>query len=470
MNRLRFFALFFIASALTACATPYHTPDIKVPNQYNGASISGGNQSINSSTDYAASNVADDAWWTAFGDSEFNALVERLFERNPDLAVATLRVRRAQLAAGISQDARYPHLGSQAGASTGRNLKTGDSTGKSFNASLSASYEVDLWNKAGLAANAAKWEAMATAEDREATALALIGTAANTYWQLGYLNQRLTATDASIGLAEQTFELVNTQYQSGAVSQLEVREAERALQNLQISQASLEQQRREVRQALTLLLDGQALPENAEPQDLSAVQSPEVEAGLPAELLGRRPDLRAAERRLRASLANTDITRRSYYPALSLTGSVGSSSNELGNVLKNPIGTLGAGLTLPFLRFNERRLKIASAKTDYDIAVVQFRQTLLAALSDVDTTLTARQSWTKQVTALTTNVDYAQEIEALYEVRYKAGAVPLKSWLDAQESKRNAEVALAQAKLSQLQNDISLFQALGGSARALASQ
>lgn len=454
------------AALFTACAaTPYHTPDIKVPDQYNGATISGGETIVRPSADQPASAVANDPWWTAFGDTAFDALIERLFERNSDLAVATLRVRRAQLAAGLSRDARYPHLSGQTSASTGRQLDTGDSTGKNFSASLQASYEIDLWNQLGLAASAAAWEATATAEDREATALALVGTTASAYWQLGYLNQRIASTQASMTLAQRTLELVNTQYQSGAVSQLEVREAEKSLQNLEITLASLHQQRIETRHALTLLLDGQTLPEQDEPQNLAAVQSPVIEAGLPAELLGRRPDLRAAEQRLRVSLANIDITRRSYYPGLSLTGSAGSSSSELSNLLKNPVGTLGAGLTLPFLRFNERNLKVATAKTDYAIAVTQFRQTLLAALADVDNALTARNSWNTQVAALTDNLGKAQDIERLYEVRYRAGAVPLKSWLDAQESTRSAELALAQTRLSQLQNDISLFQALGGSAR-----
>ncbi|MEZ5485547.1 MAG: efflux transporter outer membrane subunit [Lysobacteraceae bacterium] len=454
------------ALLLSACAsTPYQTPVVAVPAQYNGSTVAGGKSQVETSSEYPPSDVNADHWWTAFGDSGLDRLVSRVLERNPDLTVATLRVRRAQLSAGLARDSRYPHLSGQLNASNSRDLDSGESSGSSYSAGLSASYEADLWGRLKLAADAATWEATATAEDREATALALVGTAADTYWQLGYLNQRILAGEDSLQRSRRTLELVSTQYEAGAVSKLEWREAQQSLDSQIAALAALRQQRQSVRQALALLLDGEFWAEAAEPQDLSRAQSPEIPPGLPAELLGRRPDLRAAELRLRSSLADVDGTRLSYYPSLSLTGSMGSSSSSLGDLLKNPVATLGAGLSLPFLRFNERQLSIAAAKTDYEIAVIQFRQTLLAALSDVDVTLSARDAWNTQVASLTRSLEQSQEIERLYEVRYRAGAVALRNWLDAQESRRNAELSLAQARLSQLQNDISLFQALGGNAR-----
>lgn len=451
---------------LSACATtPYQPPVVEVPAQYDGSTVAGGKSQVVASAEYPPSDVSADRWWTAFGDSGLDRLVSRVLERNPDLAVATLRVRRAQLSAGLSRDSRYPHLSGQLGASDSRDLDSGETSGTSYSAGRSVSYEVDLWGRLKLGSDIAQWQANATTEDREATALALVGTAANAYWQLGYLNQRLLVGEDSLQRSRRTLELVSTQYKAGAVSRLEWREAQQSLDSQIAALAALRQQRQNVRQTLALLLDGEFWPEAAEPQDLSAAQSPEIPSGLPAELLGRRPDLRAAELRLRASLADVDSTRLSYYPSLSLTGSMGSGSSSLANVLKNPVITLGAGLSLPFLRFNERQLAIAAAKTDYDIAAVQFRQTLLAALSDVDVTLSARDAWNTQVASLTRSLEQAREIERLYEVRYRAGAVALRNWLDAQESRRNAELSLAQARLSQLQNDISLFQALGGNAR-----
>jgi outer membrane protein TolC len=135
-----------------------------------------------------------------------------------------------------------------------------------------------------------------------------------------------------------------------------------------------------IRPRCSIVAERQRLPEGA---------LPAIKAGLPASLLGRRPDLRAAELRLREYLANVDASRASFYPTFTLTGSLGSSSISLEQVLKNPIATLGAGLTLPFLQWNTARLTVAVSQTSYEEAVVNFRQTLYTALSEVENSLAA---------------------------------------------------------------------------------
>jgi outer membrane protein TolC len=212
------------------------------------------------------------------------------------------------------------------------------------------------------------------------------------------------------------------------------------------------------------LLDGQPWPETDELQSLNDTHSPDIQAGLPAELLARRPDLRAAELRLRAVLANVKVVATSYYPAISLTGAVGGTSTALGDVLANPVATLGAGVALPFLHWNEMKLNTEIAGADYEIAATDFRKTLYTAFTDVDNALSARVELNKQLDARQKSFDAAVDVERLYEVRYRSGATPLRLWLDAQETRRSAELSLAEARLSQLQNDAILFQALGGSA------
>ena len=157
-----------------------------------------------------------------------------------------------------------------------------------------------------------------------------------------------------------------------------------------------------------------------------------------------------------------DVVRTSYYPNLSLTGTVGTSSTSLGNLLANPIATLGAGLTLPFLNLKEMRLNTEVARVQYETAVVNFRQTLYQAFADVENALSARTRLAEQSTLQEQSLVAAREAERLYEIRYRAGAVPLRTWLDAQESRRSAEINLAQVQLSRLQNQITLFQAMGG--------
>src|SRR5690606_18529816 len=179
-------------------------------------------------------------------------------------------------------------------------------------------------------------------------------------------------------------------------------------------------------------------------------------AGLPASLLARRPDLRAAELRLRSTLKSKDATRASYYPDLSLTGTLGYSSAALGSLLQNPLGTLGAGVSLPFLQYRQMQLDIDLAETDYQIAAVGFRQSLYEALVEVENNLAGRRHFAEQAGMRERALEAAREAERIYRIRYQAGAVPLQSWLTTQESRRNAEISLAENRLNQLLNHISL--------------
>jgi NodT family efflux transporter outer membrane factor (OMF) lipoprotein len=329
---------------------------------------------------------------------------------------------------------------------------------------LGAAYEIDLWNRLGSLRDVARWEALATEQDRQSTALTLVGTTAALYWQVGFLNQRLAANAQSIAYAQTTFNLVQAQYRAGAVSGLEVAQAQQTLASQQASQSALQQLAFEARTALVLLLDGPLGTGLSNPATLPVLTLPEMDAGVPAALLARRPDLRAAELRLRGSFTGIDATRASYYPAFSLTGSLGSSSAQLGSVLQNPVATLGLGVTLPFLQRTAMQLSIRVSETQYEEAVVNFRQTLYTALGDVENALSSRQQLAEQGARLDETLQAALTAERLYEVRYRAGAATLSLWLDAQEKRRTADIALATNRLARLNNQVTVYKALGGDA------
>jgi len=413
---------------------------------------------------HASRAITEDKWWEGFGDDRLNRLVARVLEVNTDLASAGFRLQKARLNAGLATDALIPQLDVSGSGSSTKKLSGSSPGTKTYSTSASVNYELDLWGRLRTQRSIAKWEAEATEQDLDSTFLSLVSDACDLYWTLAFVNQRIASGEESVARVERTLALVRTQFDSGAVSRLELREAEQNLQSQQAAQSQLIQQRVETRNALTVLLDGQPWPIADEPQSMTNAHSPAIDAGIPAELLGRRPDLRAAELRLRESLAQMKVVRTTYYPAVTLTGSVGGTSTSLSDVLANPVQTLGAGLVLPFLHWNEARLNTAIAGTEYEVAANDFRKTLYTAFTEVDNALSAREELTRQVDLSQRSYDAALEVERLYEVRYRSGATPLRSWLDAQETRRSAELSLAEARLSQLQNDAQLFQALGGSA------
>ncbi|WNH49967.1 TolC family protein [Stenotrophomonas aracearum] len=408
--------------------------------------------------------VRDDAWWTGFGDPRLDRVIDRALQANTDLASAGLAVQRARLQAGLSENALWPQPSGSVSSNGNRAIDQNADWNRSSSAGVSLQWEIDLWGRLRAQRDIAQWEAQASEEDLQNTALLVISDVATQYWTLAYLNQSISAGQANLDRLQRTQELVQARFDAGAVSRLEVRQATQQLEAQRAAQSALEQQRVASRNALTVLLDGQPWPQADEPQVLDIAATPVIAEGLPADLLGRRPDLRAAELRLRNSLKNIKVTATSYYPALSLTGGVGTGGTTLSDVLKNPVASLGAGLSLPFLNIRQAQLDTKIAGTDYQIAANTFRRTLYTALSEVDNALSARTQFATQVAASQASYDEAVEIERMYEVRYRVGATDLRTWLEAQQTRRDAELSLAAVKQKLLVNDVTLFKALGGSA------
>lgn len=441
-----------MVSLLSGCSaltrSEFHAPEVQVPSAWQ--------------TQTVGQNVRLDPWWHAFHDAQLNHYIDEVLAHNSDLALATLTLQRARLELGLSEQDFYPQFSSSTSASTRKPLDGGDRT-SSYQTGLSASYTVDLWGKVSAEVDAAKWRAMATQEDRESTAQSLVATTASLYWQIGYLQQRVALGEANLRDAEHTLTLLQQQYDLGAVSQLDVLEGQRSVASLQAQQSRFNQQLLEANNAFAILFDRPPQQANlAVPTLPEASDLPDIAAGVPADLLIRRPDIKAALYQLKAALANQDAADLAYLPTLSLTGSVGSASQALHDLLSNPIGTLGAGLTLPFLQWNQMQINQDIAALDYQSAVIRYRQTLYAAFQDVDNALSARDSYQVQAQSLQTQYDAARQAETLYEARYRYGAVSIMEWLNAQDNSRNAQAALLENRYNQLVAQVAVYQALGG--------
>jgi len=464
MNLTKLASALLLGSSLVGCAavvkTPYEQPSIAVPGSFQ-------NNTVLSKQIY--DDVLADQWWTLFKDPQLNTLVEDVLSRNSNLAVAGINLQQARIQARQTQSQQGIRIG-DARVSTGRQFSLDGDGDRSTGISLGypgLSYELDLFGKLANQTEAARWEARATEQDLQATAQSLIGTTAQLYWQLAYLNERYSVVQQNLATAQKTYDLVRVQYRAGAVSGLDLTQAEQAIQSQQATLSQIEQQRVETRTALAVLMNMPVQQLSIqEPQRLPNIALPAIEAGLPASLLSRRPDLNAAELRLRKALANKDANKASYYPSISLTGSLSTgigTSTSLSDALKNPVATLGAGLTLPFLQWNDMKRDLQVNELEYEKAILQYRQTIYEAFADVENALSNRTELTKQVELQRRNVELAEKTERLTEVRYRNGAVALKNLLDAQETTRNARLSLVQTRQNQYNAYVTLLQALGGS-------
>lgn len=400
-------------------------------------------------------------WWDEFNDAELSALVDRVLTENADLAAAGTRLRQARLSADLAASQLLPTLSANVSNGLSRTFESGVSWNESASGNLGASWELDLFGRLDSERDGAGWEAKATEQDLAAMRLALGGTTVSAWWQLAYVNERIDLSEQGLDYTRRILDLTTRQYRAGEVSRLEVREAEQTVASQEASLTQLRQSRVETRNALAALL-GRQVYDGPERAALPHAPLPAVDAGIPAELLARRPDLAASELRLRKALSTADATVASYYPRLTLTGALGTASDTLLAYLANPVATLGAALSQTVLNPDRIRLGTDIARAEYQVAADQFRQDFYDALRDTGNALSAREHYLEQGEAMSRNLAASQDAETLYARRYAAGAVALRTWLDAEERLRNAEASMAENRLNQLNAQVALHQALGG--------
>ncbi len=450
--RYKLTTLAICATLISGCSsftrTEYQAPELDVPQQW---------QPLRS-----GQSVLTDFWWKQFQDPQLNQLIEQVLQTNNDLALATLTLREARLEAGLADDDALPQFSSSLSAEKERDLRSND-TSDTYKASVSVSYELDLWGRVSASIDAAKWSAMASAEDRESTAQSLAATTASLYWQIGYLNEHLTLSEENLNDARQTLELTQSQYQSGAASKLDVLEARQSVTSLEISHSELQQELTEANNAMAILFNQPPKDMQLNIHKLPNAPLPEVAAGIPADLLARRPDVKSALYELKSALASKDETASSYLPTLTLTGSIGDSSSQLENLLQNPLGTLGAGLVLPFLQWNQMELNKQISDVQYQSTIVSYRKTLYEAFEDVDNALSARQQYLYQGEKLKVQYEDTKAAEEIYTSQYNNGAIGITDLLDAQQDRRDAEASLLENRYNQYVIQATLYQALGGS-------
>ncbi len=400
-------------------------------------------------------------FWQDYQDPVLDRLIARVLERNNDLLAAAIQVQRAKLEAGISRTDLYPTL--TAGADAGRSYNPNDhGSSGSYSLSAGVSYEIDLWNRYADSYRAARIEVEASAADRSSAALSVIGSTAELYWRIGYLKQSIGLSRDSIASAAQLLRIVESKYAAGAAGQADLLKSRQNLLSLQAGLTQELQSLTAARHALAILFDRPPQEATDEPEQLPDGPLPVVAAGIPADILSNRPDLRAAEFRLRKTHAEIGITKAAYYPSISLTGTLGSSSSQLRDLLDNPLATLGSGLVLPFLQWELTQLNIRVAESTYREAVINFRTTLHTALAEVEDLLSARAHDLEQGALLRQVFELALRSERISEQRYRAGAEELSVLLEERESRRAAGRAVLENRLQQLQDSLQLYLALGG--------
>lgn len=425
-------------------------------------------------------------WPVYFRDPRLRMLLGTALEHNRDMRVAVLRIEEARGQFRIRESERYPTLGLDARAVRSRGLTGGGSadatgapaTGGFAGGSVSeyytlevgvSSFELDFWGRVRNLAEAARAQFLATIEAQRAFRLSLIGDVAATYLALIEAEQRIDLAESTVQSRRKELDISRVRLNAGITSALEYNQAQALLAQAETRLSELRLVR--ARQENYLVLLTGAKPGNSLPQPLSLQdQIPEqaLTAGLPSALLHSRPDIMAAEERLRAARANIGVARAAFFPRISLTGSAGYASAELDGLISgdNEVWSIGPGISLPIFDFGGRRANLTVAQARENIAVAEYERTVQSAFREVADALAGRRYLAEQLARQQGNVRTLRNIAELARDRYDEGVVNFLQVLDAERRLFEAEQALLQIQRAEVENLVALYIALGGGGQA----
>ena len=456
------------AATLAGCSLipSYQRPAAPVAEQWPAAA--GGMPAASASTPTAA--ASDVAWQDYFADPALRQLISTALANNRDLRVAVLNIELARAQLGIKRADQLPTLNAVAAGSRTPTSSGGINSLYSAGVAVTA-YELDFFGRVASLKEQALAQFLATTEGSRTARISLIASVAQTWLALLADEELLAISQQTLATREGSLKLVQLRFDYGATSELELRQAQSLLESARVTLAQQQRQRALDENALVLLL-GQGLPAEVRARlpsaRLTLLRLPELPAGLPSDLLTRRPDIRQAEQQLLAANANIGAARAAFFPRITLTAGLGSASSALSGLFKDGSWgfTVAPQALLPLFDAGRNQAALASAKVGFDIAVAQYEKSIQSAFREVADALAGRDTLAQQLQAQQAQLDAETGRLRLTDLRYQNGAASQLDWLDAQRSQFASQQAMVQVRLAYLQNQVALYKTLGGGAGA----
>lgn len=437
--------------------------------------------------DLVASEIA---WRDFFEDPRLQLYIDTALLRNRDLQIAVARIEETRGQFRVQGADRYPTLSANADASRGRmpyggaggvssagggsaggdtadiSSGSGSQVSERFSVGLGVSaFELDFWGRVRNLTEAARAQYLSTVEAQRAFRLSLIADVASTYLAIRSAEARVALAEATLQSRLDGLRIAQVRFDAGITSALDFNQAQALLTQAKTELASLKLTRAEQVNYLIQLVGGRIQQPLPDPMQLDEqVERRQLDAGLPSELLLVRPDILGAEQDLRAARANIGVARAAFFPQISLTGSFGYVSTELGDLVSrdNRSWSIGPSISLPLFDFGRNQGNLTVAQARENVAVAQYERAIETAFREVADALAGRRYLAEQVAAQIENVDTLRRIADLANERYAEGVVNYLQVLDAERNLFDAEQAFIEVKRAQIQNLVSLYVALGG--------
>ena len=446
----------------------YHRPSTAVPAGYKSTNDVGAWKEGS-----PLDNVPKGTWWEIFGDQKLNDLESEAAAANQELKAAMARVEQARATARVARSELFPSLNADPSFTRQRYSPNqvpsfGGMTANTWSVPLDLSYEIDLWGRVRRGFESARADAQASLAAFHSILLTLQADIARNYFTLRALDAELTTVTATVELRHEQVRLVRSRFEGGIGNELDVARAETELATTEADAASLGQQRAELENALAILVG--ANPSTFKVAALANADStwlphpPAIPAGLPADLLERRPDVAEAERQLAAANARIGVSKAAFFPAVRLTGSGGYLSGDVETLFnwESRVWSIGPSISLPLFAGGRNRANLEHSRAAYEESVAAYRQRILVAFGDVENSLSGIQQLALQAEAQARAVANARRAADLATERYRSGIVSYLEVVDANRERLQAERAQAQLTGQRLSMSVQLIKALGG--------
>ncbi len=449
-------AFFLLVLILSACAMgpDYEKPEVPVPDAFQQPIIPG-------------ASIANLKWWELFHNEELTRLIEAALINNKEMAIAMARIEEARATLGFVRADQFPNLDGTAGATRG-NLIPGaglpGSINETFVLAANLSFELDLWGKLRRSTEAARAELLATVEARNVVTITLISDVASVYLLLLDLDERVSIAHRTVKTRQDSLDIIQARFDHGTVPLIDVNQAQIELADAAAQLAALKREGQRAENLLGVLLGQNPGPIIRTRGNEDTLFPPEIPAGLPSELLERRPDVRQASQQLAAQTARIGVAEALRFPSLSLTGTFGLASTDLNNFFSgdNQAWGLSANLLGPIFDAgrNKSRVEAERARTvqllnNYELVVLRAFQEVEDSLIDISTYRDEAHARDRQVVA-------ARSASKLSLARYNGGVTSYLEVLESDRSLFRAELLSSSTSRQQLVAIISLYKALGG--------
>jgi multidrug efflux system outer membrane protein len=452
--------LVLVACTVAGCTVgpDYRRPPVDAPSSYRFEPA-----------DAAAEADAD--WWHLFGDSTLDALIAEALAGNPDVQIAAANVEQAAGVLATTRAPLFPQLGYDGSGGKYRfseNSTTDLAAGignptEAYQVLAGATWEIDLWGRVRRLSEAARANLLATEEARRGVVLSLVATVATSYLQLRGLDEQLAIAERTQAAYAESLRVMELKFQYGRVSQMNVDQARARYETASVQIPRLKREIAILENGLSALL-GRPPGPIPRGKSIADIAIPAVPAGVPSELLGRRPDILQSEQQLVAANAQIGAAKAQYFPTISLTGAFGSASTDLAKLFTGPAGTwsYGGGLAGPIFSGGAIRGQVAQAEAAQKAALASYRRAIQNAFADVDNALVTRTTLVDQVAAQARLVEALRGYEDIAKLQYDVGRAPYSTVLQAQEQLLPAELELAAMRARLCASLAGVYKAMGG--------